>query len=186
MSETVVDPQTAEAEGQRLFAQEKYRDAADQFCLAQRAYAATGDNLHAAEMLNNAGVAYRRARKNREAVTALEEAQHIFSHSGDRLREAQALGNLGGLYSKTKRYDQAESCFRQAISIFQELDDRGRQSETLRAMAIMQFKRGQRSQAMVIYEDALVFLPNPTLLQRLLRFLLKVRGLIMRVFSVFK
>ena len=186
MSESAADPQVAEAEGQRLFGQGKYRDAADQFCLAQHAYAATGDDLRSAEMLNNAGVAYRRARKHKEAITALEEARRIFAHLGDQPREAQALGNLGGLYSKTKRYDQAETCFLHAISIFQDLDDRGRQSETLRAMAIMQFKRRQYSQAMATYEDAMVFLPNPTPLQQILRFLLRVRGLITRIFSVFK
>jgi tetratricopeptide (TPR) repeat protein len=179
MSATGPDPLTIETEGQRLFEQERYKEAAERFLLAQRAYAEAGKELKAAEMLNNVGVAYRRGRKHKEAVSALEEARQTFAHLGDQQREAQALGNLGGLYSKIKRYAEAEACFQAAIDLFGELDDRTRQAETLRAMAIMQFKRGQRSQALVTYEQGLYFLPNPTSLQRLLRLLLKIRGWLM-------
>jgi tetratricopeptide (TPR) repeat protein len=149
MTETVLNPQTAEAEGQSLFTQERYQEAAEQFSLAHRAYAEAGDELKAAEMLNNIGVVFRRARKHKDAANALEEARQIFSHLGDWQREAQVLGNLGGLYSKMRRYDEAEARFQDAVGLFQQLDDRARQSETLRAMAIMQFKRGQRSKALV-------------------------------------
>jgi tetratricopeptide (TPR) repeat protein len=180
MSEMALDPQAAEGEGQHLFAQEKYREAAKRFSLAQSAYADAGNDLKAAEMLNNAGVAYRRCRKHKEAANALEEARVLFARLDDQQREAQVLGNLGGLYSKMKRYDRAEECFHSAIGLFQDLDDRGRQSETIRAMAIMQFKRGQRSEALATYEDALYYLPNPNFLQRLARLLLKIRALILR------
>jgi tetratricopeptide (TPR) repeat protein len=180
MTELASSPQTAEVEGQQLFVQEKYYEAAEQFTLAQGAYADEGDELRAAEMLNNAGVAYRRCRKHKDAAEALEGAAVLFARLGDEPREAQVLGNLGGLYSKMKRYDRAEECFQSAIGRFQELDDRARQSETLRAMAIMRFKRGRRSEALATYEDALYFLPHPNFLQRVARLLLRIRGLILR------
>lgn len=179
MQQEKLDPQTIEAEGQRLFAQKQYEEAAERFALAQRAFAETGHELKAAEMLNNVGVVYRRAGKHQEAANALEEARQTFARLGDQRRQAQALGNLGGLYSKMKRYDESAACFQEAIGLFGELDDRARQAETLRAMAIMQFKRGQRSQALSTYEEALYFLPNLTFLQRLLRLLLKLRGWIL-------
>jgi len=185
MGETMPDPQIATEEGQRLFAEEQYKEAAEQFAHAQRAYVEAGDDLKAGEMLNNLGVVYRRAGKHKEASEALEEARETFARLGDQRREAQALGNLGGLYSKMKRYDEAEARFQAAFDVFDELDDRVRQSETLRAMAIMQFKRGQRSKAMTTYEDALYFLPNLNFLQRLTRLLLKIRNLILR-FSPFR
>jgi tetratricopeptide (TPR) repeat protein len=181
VSETNNDSQTIEARGHRLFAQEKYKETAECFLRAQRAYAEAGDELKAAEMLNNIGVAYRRGRKHKEAASALEEARQAFARLGDQQREAQTLGNLGGLYSKMKRYDEAQTCFQAAVDLFGQLDDRGRQAETLRAMAIMQFKRGQRSEALTTYEHGLYFLPNPTFLQRLLRFLLKLRGWLMNL-----
>jgi tetratricopeptide (TPR) repeat protein len=180
MSDEILDPQTAEAEGQSLFAQEEYQAAAERFALAQHAYVKAGNGLKAAEMLNNLGVVYRKVRKHKEAANALEEARQIFAGLGDQPREAQVLGNLGGLYSKMKRYDEAEACFQDTVDLFQKLDDRVQQSETLRAMAIMQFKRGQRSKALGTYEDALYFLPNPNFLQRLTRFLLKIRNMILR------
>jgi len=180
MSDETIDPQTAAAEGQNLFEQAELQKAAERFSLAQRAYTKAGNQLKAAEMLNNLGVVYRRDRKHKKAANALEEARQIFAGLGDRPREAQVLGNLGGLYSKMKRYDEAEACFKAAIDLFQELDERVQQSETFRAMAIMQFKRGQRSKALATYEDALYYLPNLNFLQRLTRFLLKVRNVILR------
>jgi tetratricopeptide (TPR) repeat protein len=176
-----MDPQTAESEGHRLFADRQYKDAAEKFVLAHRGYAEAEQELKAAEMLNNAGVAYRRTKKHKEAVAAFEQARLVFAKHDDTAREAQVLGNLGGSYSKMKRYDESESCFRQAIDLFGEIDDRPRQAETLRAMAIMQFKCGQRSKALTTYEDALRFLPNLNFLQWLARVLLRIRGLVLRL-----
>lgn len=180
MHEVVLSPQQAELEGQQLFTQQRYQEAVDRFSLAERAYAEAGDKLKAAEMLNNIGVVYRRAGQHKEAARALEDARQTFADLDEQQRKAQVLGNLGGLYSKMKRYDQSEVCFREAVALFQELDDRGSHAEALRAMAIMQFKRGQRSKALTTYEDALYFLPKPNPLQRFVRFLLKLRSLILR------
>ena len=180
MHEVVLSPQQAELEGQQLFTQERYQEAVDRFSLAERAYAEAGDKLKAAEMLNNIGVVYRRAGQHKEAARALEDARQIFADLDDQRRKAQVLGNLGGLYSKMKRYDQSEACFQEAIASFRELDDRASHAETLRAMAIMQFKHGQRSKALTTYEDALYFLPNLNPLQRFIRFLLKLRSLVLR------
>ena len=185
MSETDLNPQALEEKGKRLFGQEQYKDAAERFLLAQRAFAEAGDELKVAEMLNNAGVAYRRDRKHKEAADVLERARQSFADLGDRGREAQTLGNLGGLYSMMKRYDKSEASFKKAIEIFEALDERAQHAQTLRAMAIMKFKRGPRSEALTLYEEALYFLPNPTFLQRVLRFLLRVRGCVMRL-SPFK
>jgi tetratricopeptide (TPR) repeat protein len=181
VSEAVLDPQAAEIEGKRLFRQGQYKEAAKQFSLAHQAYVEAAEKLKAAEMLNNVGLAYRRVGKHKEAVSALENARQVFSELGDQGREAQVLGNLGGLYSKMKRYDESAVCFQDSVDLFQALDDRARQSETLRAMAIMQFKRGQRATAFTTYEDALYYLPNPNFLQRFTRLLLKMRGLILRL-----
>jgi tetratricopeptide (TPR) repeat protein len=181
MNETDFNPQTAEEEGKRLFAQEQYQGAAERFLAAQQAFDEAGNELKAAEMSNNVGLAYRRLGKHQEAAQALEHAREVFVGQGDERREAQVLGNLGGLYSKMKRYDESEACFKRAIEVFEALDERAQHAQTLRAMAIMTFKRGSRSQALALYEEALYFLPNPNFLQRVLRFLLRVRGWIMRL-----
>ncbi len=181
MSETNFDPQMAEEQGKRLFAQEQYEEAAERFLAAQGAYAQADNKIKVAEMLNNAGVVYRRLGKHQEAAEVLEQACQTFVDLGDQGRQAQALGNLGGLYSKMKRYDEAEARFQRALDIFQELDERVQHAQTLQAMAIMRFKSGPRSQAFDLYEEALYFLPNPTFLQRFLRFLLRIRGWVMRL-----
>lgn len=177
-STTVSDPQELVTKAKNLYAEERYGQAAEQFDLAHQVYAKAGEELEAAEMMNNVGVAYQLARQQEKAAHALKKARESFARLQDRDREAQVIGNLGGLYAKMKRYDDAEACYETAIDIFQELDDRGRQAQTLRALALMQFRRGQRSEALNIYEEALYFLPNPTMLQRIARFLLRIRGLL--------
>lgn len=179
MNETTLDPQTIAAEGQALFAQEQYQEAIARFSQAQQVYAEAGDELKSAEMLNNLGVALRRLDEHPKAAQALETARQIFHQHGDREREAQVLGNLGGLYSKMKQYAQSDTCYKTAVDIFGELDDPVRQAKTLRGMAIMQFKRGDRYDAVFTYQDALYFLPNPTLGQRIARLAAKFTGFIL-------
>lgn len=170
------DPQELVTQAKNLYAQQRYEPAAEQFALAHQAYARTGEELQAAEMMNNVGVAYQLAGQYKEAAASLKKARESFAQLEDQEREAQVLGNLGGLYVKMKRYKEAKDCFHAAINMFRELDDRGRQAQTLRALALLQFRHGQRSAGLRLYEEALYFLPNPTFLQRVLRLLLRVRS----------
>ncbi len=181
MNETPPAPQTVAAEGQALFAQEQYQEAIARFSEAQQAYAKAGDELKAAEMLNNLGVTLRRIDEHQKAAESLESARQIFHQHGDREREAQVLGNLGGLYSKMKQYKKSDTCYQTAVDIFGELDDPVRQAKTLRGMAIMQFKRGDRYDAVFTYQDALYFLPNPTLGQRIARLAFRFTGWVLNL-----
>ncbi len=169
----------AKEEGLRLFQEGLYPEAADRFKQARQMFVAEGDQLEAAELLNNLGVVHRLQREWDEAIAALEEARAVFAGLGDRNREAQVLGNLGGLYASQGQRQAARASLREAATAFAELNDHQRQGETLLALGVQKWKAGDRQGALITYQAGLQTLENPSVGQRILRFLLQVRNRLM-------
>jgi tetratricopeptide (TPR) repeat protein len=163
-------------EGLRLFQEGLYEEAAVKFRQAQEMFAAAGNEVEAAEMVNNLGVLHRVQGEWNEAIAALDEAKAIFARLGDRSREAQTLGNLGGLYASQGEREKAKECLRQAADIFAELSDAQRQGETLMALGVQLWKTGDRSGGLAAYETGLRVLQKPTASQKTLRGLLSMRS----------
>ena len=162
-------------EGLRLFQEGLHEEAATAFERAQEMFAGDGNEVEAAERLNNLGVTYRRQGKWDEAIAALNEARAAFVRLGDRNREAQTLGNLGGLYATRGKRDEAQECLRQAADIFAGLGDPQRRGETLIALGVQMWKAGDRSGGLATYEEGLHTLQNPAASQKALRGLLSLR-----------
>ena len=173
--ENVASAQELKAEGLRLFQEGLYEEAVAKFRQAQEMFAGDGNEVEAAEMVNNLGVIYRLQGQWDEAIAALHQARVTFVRLGDRNREAQTLGNLGGLYAAKGQRDEAKECLRQAASIFAELGDAQRQGETLLALGVQTWKTGDRSGGLATYEAGLHTLQRPTASQRALRGLLSLR-----------
>lgn len=163
-------------EGLRLFNEGLYDEAAARFGQAQERFIAEGNEVEAAEMINNLGVIYRVQAKWDEAIAALDEAKAAFVRLGDRSREAQTLGNLGGLYASKGERDKAVACLQQAADIFAELGDVQRQGETLQALGVQQWKTGHRGSGLETYETGLHKLNKLTASQKAVRGLLKLRS----------
>ena len=163
-------------EGQRLFQEGLYEEAAAVFRQAQEMFTAEGNEIEAAEMVNNLGVIHRMRGEWDEAIAVLEEARATFVRLDDRDREAQTLGNLGGLYASRGQRDKATECLRQAADTFAELGDAQHQGETLLALGVQMWKSGDRSGGLAAYEAGLHALQQPTAGQKTLRSLLGLRG----------
>lgn len=175
MSEST-NAETLQAEGLRLFEEGLYEEAAVRFGQAQEMFAATGKELEAAEALNNLGVTYRLIQKWEQAQAALDEARAAFARMGDRNREAQALGNLGGLLASQGDRLRAQEYLRQAADIFAELGDTQREGETLVALGTQMWKAGDRRGGIATYEAGLLMLERPTVQQKAIRGLLRLRS----------
>jgi tetratricopeptide (TPR) repeat protein len=163
-------------EGQRLFQEGLYEEAAAAFRQAQETFTAESNEIEAAEMVNNLGVIHRMRGEWDEAIAALEEAWATFVRLGDHDRGAQTLGNLGGLYASRGQRDKATECLRQAADTFAELGDAQHQGETLLALGVQMWKSGDRSGGLAAYEAGLHALQHPTGRQKTLRGLLGLRG----------
>ena len=175
MTENVASAQGLKEEGLRLFQEGLYEEAAARFKQAREMFAAEGNEVEAAEMVNNLGVIHRGQGRWDAAIAALEEARAAFVRLGDRSHEAQVLGNLGGLYATRRERDKAQACLRQAADIFAELGDTQRQAETLQALGVQAWKTGDRSNGLASYEASLHMQQKPTLGQKILRGLLSLR-----------
>jgi tetratricopeptide (TPR) repeat protein len=168
--------QELKEEGMRLFHEGLYDEAVSKFEQAREKFAAEENEIEVAEAVNNLGVVYRLQDKWDEAIAALEDARATFSKLGDRNREAQTLGNLGGLYADKNERDKAKESLRQAADIFAELGDTERQGETLLALGVQLWKTGDRSEGLATYETGLQILPQPTVKQKTVRNLLRMRN----------
>jgi tetratricopeptide (TPR) repeat protein len=175
MAETKTAQEIKE-EGMRLFHEGLYDEAAAKFERAREMFAAEGDETEEAETTNNLGVVYRKQDKWDEAIAALEKAKANFAKLGDRNREAQTLGNLGGLYADKNERDKAKECLREAADAFAELGDKEHQGETLLALGVQLWKTGDRSDGLATYEAGLQVLPKPTVRQKTVRNLLRMRN----------
>lgn len=168
--------QTLKEDGLRLWEEGLYEEAAAKFEQAQEQFAAQGDELEAAEMVNNLGVIHRVLGRWDEAIAALDEARAAFARLGDRNREAQALGNLGGTYASRGERDKAQEYLRQAADIFGELGEKQLQGETLQALGVQQWKAGDRSAALATYQSGLQTLKKPSIKDRIVGSLLNLRS----------
>jgi tetratricopeptide (TPR) repeat protein len=168
--------QEIKEEGMRLFHEGLYEEAVAKFEKARQMFAAEGNEIEEAETVNNLGVVYRKQDKWNEAIAALEEAKATFVKLGDRSREAQTLGNLGGLYADQNERGKAKECLREAADIFAELGDKERQGETLLALGVQLWKTDDRSGGLATYEAGLQILPRPTIRQKTVRNLLRMRN----------
>jgi tetratricopeptide (TPR) repeat protein len=162
------------AEGLRLFEEGLYEEAAQRFGQAQEQFVMEGNELEAAETLNNLGVVYRMMRRWESAQAALEEARLAFARLGDRSREAQVLGNLGGLLASQGEPLRAQEYLRQAADIFGELGEHQRQGETLMALGVQMWRSGDRRGGMAVYQAGLYTLEKPKPQQKAMRRLLSV------------
>lgn len=163
-------------EGLRLFQEGLYEEAVAKFEKAQEMFTDEGDQIEAAEMMNNLGVIYRMQGQWDEAIAALVDAKAAFVRLGDHSREAQTLGNLGGLYASKGERDKAQGCLRQAADIFAELGDEQRRGETLLALGVQEWRTGEHSDGLATYEVGLDTLEKPTVSQKALRSLLRLRN----------
>lgn len=173
MAETK-DARTLKTEGLRLFEEGMYEEAVQRFGQAQELFSAQGEEVEAAEMLNNLGVAYRIMHEWDKAQDALEEAKATFARLGDKQREAQALGNLGGLLASQGERLRAQEYLRQAADIFGELEEYQKQGETLMSLGAQMWKAGDRRGGIAAYQAGLFALENPKSSQKALRRLLQL------------
>lgn len=175
MVDKIASARELKEEGLRLFQEGLYEEAVAKFKEAREKFAAEGNDIEVAEIVNNLGVISRMQGQWDDAITALEEARATFMRLDDRSREAQTLGNLGGLYASKGERDKAQECLHQAADIFADLGDEQRHGEILLALGVQEWKTGDRSGGLATYEAGLHTLEKPTAGQRALRGLFGLR-----------
>jgi tetratricopeptide (TPR) repeat protein len=172
----------AEPNSPRLFADQgksayqrgDYHAAAGHFTAAAAAYLLAGDSLMAAEMHNNASVAYLQAGEAEKALAEVAGTPEIFAAAGDVRRQAMAVGNRAAALEGLKRVEEALESYELSADLFKQAGDSDLRLHTQQARSALLLNSGRQLQALAVMKSGLDDLNKPTPKQRFLRRLLEL------------
>lgn len=167
-------PQRLVKQAQNAYRSAHYREAAQLFKAAQAAYEQRDDALMAAEMANNASVAYLQAGDGAQALAVVEGTPQVFAAKGDLRRQGMALGNRAAALEALERYDEAEEEYLHAAAVLQEAGEDQLRAQTMQALSALQLRRGQRLQALASMYSGLEEVRHPTPKQSFVKRLLAI------------
>ncbi len=117
--------------GQVHFARGEVQSAVDRFEESLLLARSLEDHQLTARLLNDRGVAARRAGSPELALASYEEAQALAHRIGDGREETAALNNLGAFYKGILELDRALDTFDRALRGWRRLEDRAGEAGTL-------------------------------------------------------
>ena len=170
----IVKPTTLAEQGKREYEQENYLTAANLFSNAAQAYTLMKDELSAAEMKNNQSVALLQAGKAKEALQATERTEEIFQKAGDIKRQGIAVSNRAAALEGMKKWQEALAEYDRAASLFEQVGEGDMHSIVRKAAANLNLKRGRITDSQMDVFDSLRLVEKPTLLQRIMKFLVRM------------
>ncbi|HEX5808513.1 MAG TPA: hypothetical protein VFY25_07585 [Anaerolineales bacterium] len=166
---------TALAEqGKQEYQKGSYLVAADLFLKAAQAYEAARDDLNAAEMKNNQSVALLQAGKAKEAFQATDGTEAIFEKAQDLKRQGIAISNRAAALEGMKKWNEALAEYDRAATVFEEAGEGDMHSIVRKAAANINLKRGRITDSQMDVFDSLRLVEKPTLMQRFMKFLVRI------------
>lgn len=173
MSEAKTPEQLAK-EGKQAYQRGDYPAAAALFEAARHGYTGSNEALNAAEMANNASVAYLQAGEAQAALQAAEGTAAIFAQAGDLRRQGMALGNLGSALEALARPDEALQAYQQSAEVLQQCGEDELRASVMQSISGLQFRTGRQLQALASMQDGLEGIKRPSPKQKFLKRLLRI------------
>ncbi len=170
----VLDAAQLAKEAKQAYQRGDYESAARSFQAAAQGYKTCQDSLNAAEMANNASVAYLQAGDGQAALQAVEGTAEIFAAEGDVRRQAMALGNLGAALEALKRYEDAEQAYQQSADLLKQVGEDQLRLNVMQSLSSLQMRTGRQLQALSSMQAGLEDVNRPSPRQRILKKLLGV------------
>jgi tetratricopeptide (TPR) repeat protein len=169
-----LNPITVADQGKQEYEKGNYLTAADLFLQAAQAYSSVQDALNAAEMKNNQSVALLQAGKAKEALQATEGTEAIFEKVGDIKRQGIAVSNRAAALEGLRKWNEALAEYDRAASLFEEAGEGDMHSIVRKAAANINLKHGRVLDSQMDVYDSLRLVKKPTLVQRLMKFLIRI------------
>jgi tetratricopeptide (TPR) repeat protein len=160
--------------GKQEYQRGNYLAAADLFLQAAQAYSSAQDELNAAEMKNNESVALLQAGKAKEALQATDGTEEVFQKAGDLKRQGIAVSNRAAALEGLKKWNEALAEYDRAASLFEEIGEGDMHSIVRKAAANINLKRGRIVDSQMDVFDSLRLVKKPTLMQRIMKFLVRI------------
>ena len=156
------------------YEQGNYSTAAEMFSQAAKAYAASKDELNAAEMKNNQSVALLQAGKAKEAFEATDGTEAIFEQAGDLKRQGVAVANRAAAFEGMKKWKEALVEYDRAASLLEQAGEGDMHSLVRKSAANLNLKLGRMTDSQMDVLDSIRLAEKPTLTQRILKFLIRI------------
>ena len=169
-----LEPKELESQGKTAYMGKRFAHAAELFRQAAEGYTLGRNGLMAAEMMNNVSVALLQAGKARESLEAALGTDEVFAGAKDIKRQAMAIGNQAAALDALKQYDDALEKYKQAAELFEQINEGDLRAVVLKSIANIKLKSGKVSDSAFEMLDSLGAKKTPTLLERFLKFLLKL------------
>ena len=169
-----INPITLAEQGKQEYQQENFLAAANLFSQAAQAYKLKNDTLNAAEMKNNQSVALLQAGNAKEALEATDGTEEIFQNAGDIKRQGIAVSNRAAALEGLKKWKDALAEYDRAASLFEQAGEGDMHSIVRKAAANLNLKRGKITDSQMDVFDSLRLVEKPTLLQRIMKFLVRM------------
>jgi tetratricopeptide (TPR) repeat protein len=160
-------------EAERAYKKKNYLPAAKSFQAAAEGYTQNGEQLEAAEMLNNASVAYLKAGQPESALETALNTDKIFEAAGDKKRQAIALGNQAAAYEASSQLEAAVDAYQTSSALLKEIGDKELRPIVLQSLSAVQLRLGQQMEALVTMQAGLDEVENPGFKQKLIKKVLR-------------
>lgn len=167
-------PEELAAAGMKAYKQGHFELAVESFNQAGSLYSEMAQAGQAAEMANNAAVAYLQLDKPELALEVLAGTPETFAREGNTKLQAQALGNQASACEALDKREEAKALYQQALALLQEIGDQDSQAFTLQGLSRLQLKDGQPLQALDSMQAAMEVKPRSGIAGRLIRRLLSL------------
>jgi tetratricopeptide (TPR) repeat protein len=171
MSETVSVQQLVD-EGKTAYEQGDFISAAKAYQAAAESYAASGDELAAAEMRNNSSVAYLQGDDTSAALSVVQGTPEIFEAAGDTRRQGMAYGNLGAVYEAQEQYEDAVDAYSRSADLLGEVGDNDLRLNVMKSLSAVKMREGRHLEALAAMQSGLEDIEKPTPKQSFLKKLL--------------
>jgi tetratricopeptide (TPR) repeat protein len=166
--------QTSAENAKNAYDQGDFPRAARLFEDAENEARQANDALTGAEMANNRSVALLKAGDAQGALDACLGSEQVFSQAGERTKEAMAWGNQAAAYEALGKLDKAMELYQQCAALLKETGEKELRSYVLKTISALQLRRGEQLQSMATMQAALDLQKKSTLVERILKKLLKI------------
>jgi tetratricopeptide (TPR) repeat protein len=151
-----------------------FLEAARLFNHAAEGLTRSGNPLGAAEEENNRSVALLKAGDAHGALLAVQGTDLVFQQAGDTRRQAIALGNQAAALEGSGKLTEALDYYQQSADLLKQVNDLELRAFVLKNLSALQLKMGRQFEAMASMDAALYPKKKMTLVEKVLKKLLKV------------
>ena len=170
------DPKTLAANAAKVYQEGDFENAARLFGEAASAFQAENNTLDAAEMKNNQSVAYLQSGDAEASFEAAHGTAEIFLAAGDFRRTGMARSNEATALETSGRLDEAIQIYRQAADDLEKAGEDQLRADVMMAVAGIKLRKWKIMEALLSMYVGLSGVKQPTLKQKILLRLLKLRA----------